>query len=94
MSLNIDDLERCAKRAGVWKTAILALVSEVRELRRLTDGEKLREENRALEQHLARVLLENQRLTRSVDFTERLIIPQYKHDIEELQKRLDATVQT
>jgi hypothetical protein len=93
-SLDIDDLERCAEKAGVWKSAILALVAEVRELRPLTDGDKLREVNIALEQQLARVTLENLQLTRRIDFTERLIIPEYKHEIVELQKRLDAASMT
>lgn len=38
MSIDIDDLERCAEKAGVWKAAILSLVAEVRRLRLLRDA--------------------------------------------------------
>ncbi len=37
MSIDIDDLERCAEKAGVWRAAILALVAEVRDLRMQRD---------------------------------------------------------
>jgi hypothetical protein len=39
--LDIDDLERCAEKAGVWKTAILSLVAEVRDLRMMKDEHML-----------------------------------------------------
>jgi hypothetical protein len=33
MQLDLDDLERCAQRAGIWRVAMLLLVAEVRRLR-------------------------------------------------------------
>jgi len=36
MQIDLDDFERCAERAGIWRDAILILVAEVRRLRALT----------------------------------------------------------
>ena len=35
MQLDLDDLERCAQRAGIWRVAMLLLIAEVRRLRPL-----------------------------------------------------------
>lgn len=35
MRLDLDDLERCAERAGIWRIAMLLLIAEVRRLRPL-----------------------------------------------------------
>lgn len=54
MNIDIDDLERCAEKAGVWRAAILALVAEVRDLRmqrdeHMIDSEHAYDEGRAAE---------------------------------------------
>jgi hypothetical protein len=41
MPLDIDDLERCAEKAGVWRAAILSLVAEVRDLRMVKDEHQM-----------------------------------------------------
>jgi len=35
MQLDLDDLELCAQRAGIWRVAMLLLIAEVRRLRPL-----------------------------------------------------------